>query len=208
MQVFYSDNSPYARIARIVARETGLDERIEWIKVRNRSPDSPLLAYSPVCRVPTLVDGNLVLGEARNICDYLGRAAGSTALLPDVADWPARALESMMIGFLDGIAVWVRELRRPEPHRSDFLLDVEAKRADRCIDHFEAIWAGSARAPAWDFGHMALACALDLADLNALFPGWPHDRPALASWLADRRLRPSMVATRPLQGAHDQTPLG
>ena len=208
MQIYYSDNSPYARIVRIAARETGLDGRIEWIKVRNRAPDSPLLAHSPVCRVPTLVEGDLVLGEARNICDYFGRVAGATPLLPAPDDWPARGLESMMTGFLDGIAVWVRELRRSEPHRSDFLLDVEAKRAKRCLNHFEGIWTDQDRPPAWDFGHMALACALDIADLNALMPDWPDERPALATWLADRRTRPSMTATKPLQGARDQSPLG
>lgn len=208
MQIYYSDNSPYARIVRIAAREAGLDSRIIWVKVRNRAPDSPLLAYSPVCRVPTLVEGDLVLGEARNICDYFGRVAGAAPLLPDPNDWPARALESMMTGFLDGIAVWVRELRRSEPRRSDFLLEVETKRAKRCLDHFEAIWADLSGPPAWDFGHMALACALDIADLNELMPGWPAEHPALATWLGDRRTRPSMVATKPLQGAHDQAPLG
>ncbi|MEO1225337.1 MAG: glutathione S-transferase family protein [Pseudomonadota bacterium] len=208
MQVFYSDNSPYARIVRVAAREARLHDRITWVRVRNRAPGSPLLAYSPVCRVPTLVEGDLVLGEARNICDYFGGVAGGTPLLPDESDWAARGLESMMTGFLDGIAVWVRELRRSVPHRSDFLLDVEAKRANRCLGHFEVTWKGLDGPPEWDFGHMALACALDIADLNALMSGWPHEHPTLASWFADRRTRPSMIATKPLQGAHDQTPLG
>lgn len=208
MQIYYSTNSPYARIVRIAAKETGLDQAIAWVKVQNRSPDSPLLAYSPVCRVPTLVDGDLVLGEARNICDYFSRVASAAPLLPDPTDWPARALESMMTGFLDGIAVWVRELRRSESHRSGFLLEVEAKRAERCLAHFEGIWTDLSGPPTWDFGHMALACALDIADLNTLMPDWPQGHPALAAWLADRRTRPSMVATKPLQGAHDQAPLG
>lgn len=208
MQIFFSDNSPYARIVRIAARAVGLTDRIEWTRVRNRAPDSPLLAHSPVCRVPTLVDGGLVLGEARNICGYLDSQAGTDRLLPAASDWPARSLESMAIGFLDGIAVWVRELRRKRPNRSAFLLDVEARRAERCLDYFEAVWAATHQPPPWDFGRMALACALDIVDLNHLVPNWPDSRPALAAWIDERRTLDAMHATKPLMDAAHQTPLG
>jgi len=208
MQIFYSPNSPYARIVRIAAIELALADRIEWTLVQNRSPDSPLLAYSPVCRVPTLVDGDLVLGEARNICDFLGRLAGSDRLVANDTDWQARSLESMTTGFLDGVACWVRELRRKVAGRSEFLLDVEARRTNRCLDFFETQWDGPDRHPEWDFGRMAFACALDLIDLNHLAPDWTASRPELASWIAGCRTRESMQKTKPIMDASHQAPLG
>lgn len=207
MQIFYSDNSPYARIVRIAVLNAGLADRVERIKVRNRSPDSPLLAYSPVCRVPTLVKGDLVLGEARNICGYFDALTGSR-FIPDDADWTVRGLESLMVGFLDGISVWVRELRRDPAHRSGFILDVEAARAARCLDHFETVRSADSAAPPWDFGHIALACGLDLMDLNALIPDWSTSRPLLGSWIEERRELPAMQATKPIMAATQQSPLG
>lgn len=46
MQLFYSPNSPYARIARVALRETGLIEIAEETPARNRRPDNPVLAHS------------------------------------------------------------------------------------------------------------------------------------------------------------------
>ncbi|MEM7442021.1 MAG: glutathione S-transferase family protein [Pseudomonadota bacterium] len=208
MQIYYSTNSPYARIVRIAAIEAGLVDRIELIKVVNRSPDSPLLAYSPVCRVPTLVDGDLVLGEARNICGYFDWLTGTPRFIPDEADWRTRAEESVMSGFLDGIAVWVRELRRQPDKRSDSILSVEAKRAARCLEHFEKSRVELKARPAWDFGHIALACALEIMDLNQLVSNWSGHYSLLSDWFEDRRTQPAMKTTKPLMAATQQAPLG
>lgn len=82
MQLFYSQNSPYARIARMAVREFGLLDRVEERKAANRQPDNPVLAFSAAGRVPTLVDGDLVLTEARYVFDYLA-AKGRGAAMPD-----------------------------------------------------------------------------------------------------------------------------
>ena len=76
MKLFYTQNSPYARVARIAVIEANLNAEVEHVKVVNRDVDSPLLGYNPTCRVPTLVDGEIMLGETRNICAYLYSLTG------------------------------------------------------------------------------------------------------------------------------------
>src|SRR5688500_14709720 len=53
MILFYSQNSPYSRIARIALRESGLISIASERLAANRQPDNPVLEYSPVGRVPT-----------------------------------------------------------------------------------------------------------------------------------------------------------
>ena len=76
IKLFYSLNSPYARIARIAARESGIIDEITEIPSKNREPDNPVLEYSPVGRVPTLVDGNLIITETKNVHRYIGQKSG------------------------------------------------------------------------------------------------------------------------------------
>ncbi len=199
MKLFVTPNSPYARIARIAAIEAGLSDRIEEVRVVNRSPDSPLLAYSPVCRVPTLVAGALVLGESRQICAYFDDVIGAARCFSEdrAADWQARALESVVTGFLDGVAVWNRELRREAAARSAFLLEVEARRAERCLDHLEAACPADPAAWPWDFTRIALAATLGVLDHGLPDLDWRQGRPRLAAWSAAAAARPSMRATEP-----------
>lgn len=193
MKLYYSINSPYARIIRIAVIEADAGDKIDQIEVVTRTPDNPVLAHSPLGRVPTLVTDEFVLGEAANIYRYLqgqfGSASGRT-------DWSTVALESMVMGFLDGVAVWGREpMFHPNGTHSDAVLTLEQERAARCLAHFEKIWAEWQGEHPWDFAHIALACALVLmARFNGL-PDWPKTHPHLAKWFEAVKSRPSMQAT-------------
>lgn len=197
MKLYYSQNSPYARIARIAVLEANLSTETELIKVINRSPDSPLLEHSPVCRVPTLVIDNLVIGEARNICAYLGEISGKPQFLHSgKQDWQAISDESMVIGFLDGIASWVREGRRDD--KSDHHIEVEQLRAVRCLDYFETkIIAKPLLFQDWNFANIALTCALDLMDFHNFLENWQTTSSDLGSWYKIQSNRSSMAATMP-----------
>ncbi len=206
MKLYYSQTSPYARIARVAAIESGLASAIEYVQVRNRDPQSPLLRHSPVCRVPTLVAGSLVLAEARNICAYLDSLTGTARLFPYEGHrfWENVGFESMVIGSLDGIATWIRENRREEHERSEFILKTERARADRCLDHFEASMESATERELLQpgiFCGIALACALAIMDLNRLIEGWAVPRPNLARWYRDYTERPSMCATSPCRAS-------
>ena len=100
----------------------------------------------------------------------------------------------MVIGFLDGIAFWIRELRRADG-RSYELIRVEELRAQRCLKYFEANVASLNTLP--NFTNVALSSALELMNFGRLMPEWDVAHRALQDWLAVLSRRPSMMATQP-----------
>ncbi|MEH1800037.1 MAG: glutathione S-transferase N-terminal domain-containing protein [Nostoc sp.] len=113
MKLFYTPNSPYARIARVATLELNLCDQIETQKVIARDPNSDLLNYNPTGKVPTLTtDDGFILSETRIICVYLNHLNPEIKLVTDISNGFLQQLEGMTGGFIDGIAVWVRELRR------------------------------------------------------------------------------------------------
>ena len=199
MKLYYSPNSPFARVARVAAIECELAPLIEHVEVVNRSADNPLLEHSPVCRVPTLVDGTLVLGEARNICAYFDHIADEPRFLSSSqSSWLSLSFESMALGFLDAAGVWVRENRRDKDQVSTFILGVEEQRAKRCLDHFEVRLSPPTDRPiSWDFGGIAIGCALGILDHNSLLQDWRSSHPYVADWYREQSKRESMLSTCP-----------
>ncbi len=195
MQLYYTPNSPYARIARIALREYGLLARASERLAANRMPDNPVLQFSPVARVPTLLHDGLAITETRHVFRYIAELAGRQDT--GAADWPSIAQEGQFLGFLEGISAWVRENRREGPQRSTFLLQVEDDRARRCLRAFEIAAAQSPLPGIPCFRTTVLACALSLMDLRGLVPGWREEHGALAAWYDDQAARPSMRETAP-----------
>ncbi|WP_143172900.1 glutathione S-transferase N-terminal domain-containing protein [Scytonema sp. HK-05] len=53
MRLFYTSNSPYARIG-VTTLELNLGKQVQMQKVTVRDPNSYLLNYNPTGKVPTL----------------------------------------------------------------------------------------------------------------------------------------------------------
>ncbi|MBV1906411.1 MAG: glutathione S-transferase family protein [Pseudomonadales bacterium] len=197
MKLYYSKNSPYARIIRIALYDINSslapEERVEEIEVVTRRPDNLVLGHSPLGRVPTLVTEGFVLGETCNIYRYLQANFVKPGFQPD---WEDIALDSLATGFLDGIAVWGREsMFHKEACVSDFVLGVEAERAIRCMAYFEKLWTDWQGVHEWDFFHITLACALDMLARFERLPDWQSTYPSLANWYAGVADTPAMQAT-------------
>jgi glutathione S-transferase len=177
--LLYGAGSPYARVVRIAIRLRGI-EGIAETTATLRDPASAILPHNPVGRVPTLVlaDGT-ALTETLLILAHLDTLHAGARLLP--ADPAGLAALGQAIGMLDGIAVWHRELRRPEHERSPGVLALEATRAGRVADRLEAGalagYGDAAGTPA-----LMLTCGLDYVDRR--LPAWPWrpGRPRLAAW--------------------------
>ena len=56
MKLYVTLRSPYARLARILVLEKELEDRIEIIQAKTRTPGSPYYQINPSGRVPFLVD--------------------------------------------------------------------------------------------------------------------------------------------------------
>jgi glutathione S-transferase len=110
------------------------------------------------------------------------------------SDWPYLRLEFAARSMCEGIAVWGRDMARPENERSPTALVHESARAQRMADFFEdritdpLMQGGMAR--------LILAVSLEMArkrELGDLTAG----RRRLASWMRSISDLPSMKRTIP-----------
>src|SRR5690349_12209638 len=106
MKLYITPGSPYARMARMVVLEKGLERRVEVIEAQTRTPGSPYYAINPSGRVPYLVrDDGVGMEESQVICAYLDRLDGKPAFELSEAAWEARRLEALARSLMDGVAV-------------------------------------------------------------------------------------------------------
>jgi glutathione S-transferase len=199
MKLYITPTSPYPRIVRILILEKGLGDRVEIIHAETRQPDSPYYGINPSGRVPYLLrDDGIGMEESALIFRYLDHLDGKPAFEPPAGapGWEVRRLEALARSMLDGLAVWGRELRRPEDERSPTILEHEARRSDRMAD----VWESEVEQPvmngALNLAQITLACALGLEVLNPLLR-WRPGRPRLSDWHDRIAERPSFAQTVP-----------
>lgn len=199
MKLYVTMTSPYARIVRTAILEHGLQGKIEIVRARTRETHSPYYQMVPSGRVPYLErDDGPGLEETDVICAYLDHLSDRPALMrqPHDADWQAGRLHALARSLLDGLAVWVRERRRPENERSPTILAHEADRTRRLLDHWEGEVASPLMRDGLSITHLTLFVGLEVAS-GMLGPQAIASRPNLADWHAELGQRPSLIATRP-----------
>jgi glutathione S-transferase len=199
MKLHVTLTSPYARIVRAAILEQGLADRIEVVPARTRQQGSPYYVVAASGRVPYLErDDGPDLEETDVICAYLDELSDRPPLTRPFAHegWAYGRSHALARSLIDGLAVLVRELRRPESERSPTIIAHEEARAARLLD----LWEHEIDAPvmngALTLAQMILWVAVDVArsmmDKSAL-----GDRPQLAAWYARLGERPSLIVTRP-----------
>jgi glutathione S-transferase len=203
MKLYITEGSPYARIARVVIMEKGLESRLETIYAQTRKACSPYYAINPSGRVPYLIrDQGAPLEESALIVAWLDQLDGKPIFnLPDGEQgWEARRLEALARSLMDGLAVWSRENGRPENERSPTIIKHEAARGARMADVWEKeidhAWMHDAPSSPPNMAQITLACALGMEARNADWP-WRSGRPKLTAWFERFAARPSFVATAP-----------
>ena len=184
MKLYVTLTSPYARLARIVVAEKGLGGRVETVEAKTRASGSPYYRINPSGRVPYLVDdAGVGTEDSQLICAYLDGLDGKPRFHPTPdADWSNRRLEARARSLLDGLAVWVREMRRPENERSPTTLAHEAARSERMVDYFEAEVTRPLMQGAPTMAHLVLAVSIEFAHARGL-GDLTSGRPQLAAWL-------------------------
>jgi glutathione S-transferase len=76
MKLYVTLRSPYARLARILVLEKELEDRVETIHAKTRTPGSPYYQINPSGRVPFLVDdAGIGMEDSQLICAYLDSLA-------------------------------------------------------------------------------------------------------------------------------------
>ena len=199
MKLYITAGSPYARITRVVIIEKGLASRVEIIAAQTRLANSPYYSINPSGRVPYLVrEDGVGLEESAVICAYLDHLDGNPAFGLPSGDqaWEARRLEASARSMMDGLAVWIRELRRPQHERSPGVIQHEANRSVRMADLWEKEIDRPLMRGAINMAQITLACALGLEALNPDFD-WRPGHPKLCDWFGPIAARPSFVSTAP-----------
>jgi glutathione S-transferase len=199
MKLYVTYGSPYARLVRIIVIEKALEDRVEIIEARTRAPDSPYYRINPSGRVPYLVDDTGVgMEDSQLICAYLDGLDGKPRFHnpSHTSDWTYLRFEFAARSMCDGIAVWGREMARPENERSPTTLAHEAARAERMADFFEKCAADPLLQGPPGMAHLILAVAVEMARKRGL-SDLTAGRQRLASWMRSISDRPSMCRTVP-----------
>jgi glutathione S-transferase len=199
MRLYITPGSPYARIARIVIIEKGLQSVVEVIMAQTRTANSPYYAINPSGRVPYLVrDDGVGLEESELICCYLDHCYGKPMFQLPAGElaWEARRLEALARSMVDGLSVWLREILRPEGERSPAVIRHEADRSSRMADLWEREIEHPLMQGSLNRAQITLGCALGLEARNPNFR-WRPGRAKLCGWFERIAARPSFVATAP-----------
>lgn len=145
--------------------------------------------------MPYLVrDDGVGFEESQVICAYLDQLDGKPMF--EQPDWEGRRLESLARSLMDGLAVWMRELYRPENERSPGIVRHEQDRAARLFDVWEREVSRPYMHGALNMAQLTLACALGI---EARMPDldWRTGHARLIDWFRPISSRPSFIATAP-----------
>jgi len=202
MKLVWAAASPFARKCMIVAKELGLDDRIETVSGAGTplAPAEATRANNPLAKLPSLArDDGPAIYDSAVICQYLTSLAPGQTLLPDggEARWSVLTLEALADGICDS-AVGVRyEMALRDPaQQSQAWMDAQMAKVDGGLDALEA--AGSdMEGDAFTLGHAAVICALGYLDFRYPDKDWRGSRPALATWYESVSARDSVKSTLP-----------
>ncbi len=199
MQLYITPGSPYARMARIVVIEKGLQNRVEIISAKTRVADSPYYEINPSGRVPYLIcDDGIRFEESHLICAYLDQLDGKPVfqLARDVQSWDGQRLEALARSLVDGLSVWGREMSRPENERSPGIIRHETKRTERMTRLWEREIEHRLMHGPLNMAQITLACGLGMEARNPDFR-WRSANPKLSEWFGRIAARQSFTATAP-----------
>lgn len=197
MDLYCHANSTFSRRVRIALLEKGLDAN-EIQTTRPERASAGYLALNPYGRIPTLVDGNVVLYESSAILEYLEGRFPAPSLVPD--DPAGRARVAMLVKLCDldytPHAVRIQRPMRLDPEDTWDRADM-ARARDACARHYAILGRQLAESEYLVGGRFTWA---DLAYLPFLHF---HDLidvelpPNLAAWRERLAARPSARATEP-----------
>jgi glutathione S-transferase len=199
MKLYITYGSPYARLARIIIIEKALEKSVEIIEAKTRTPGSPYYGINPSGRVPYLIDDSGVgMEDSQLICAYLDALDGNPRFhsAPHASDLTYRRLEFAARSMCDGIAVWGREMVRPENERSPTTLAHETARAQRMADFFEDRVTDPLMQGTPGIAHLILAVAVEMAKKRGL-GDLTQGRTQLANWMGSMSNLQSMRRTAP-----------
>jgi glutathione S-transferase len=200
IKLLYSPTSPFVRKVLVVARERGLENRIERVAATAHpvNRNDAIAAINPLAKVPAAITAEgLSLFDSRVICEYLDSLAGAQLFPPaGPARWSALTCQALADGMVDAAVLVRYETHlRPQPLQWAAWRDAQTGKVERALAGLEATldqWGAGLT-----IGSIAAGCGLGYLDFRFPDLHWRQSCPRLAAWLEAFSARPSMQATVP-----------
>lgn len=196
MQLHLNATSPFARVARIVALEKGLQDQLELCWSDPWSDPTGLLQANPVGRIPVLItDTGAAIAESLLITQYLDAQSSTPELLPAAS--LARVLEQSGRGYgLMEAAFSTVIHRKYEGTTADqtVLGQRRMQAMQRTLSALETA-CGHETQPAINLGQIIIAVALDYVSFRLPEINWQAACPALSAWHRTFTQRSSFTET-------------
>ena len=172
MKLLYSPNSPYARKARIIIIELGLQKMVEDVIV-TLPADEKIRAVNPLGKIPALIlDDGSAIYDSPVICEYLDELGGGkffpkpTLFKAAEGRWRALTLQALGDGLADAVVRRTQELRLPEDKRSAAVIAHQTKAIESA---FAVADRAAAKFPEFPtIGEIAIACGIGYLDIREI----------------------------------------
>lgn len=198
MKLIGTVTSPYTRKVRVVLVEKRME--CEFIKDSPNTPDSAVIRYNPLGKIPVLVlDDEQAIFDSRVIVEHLDNASPGNRLIPEEKRprIQVRRWEALADGCTDAAIALVNEKNKPAEQQSPEWIIRQQGKVDRALQAM----ADDLAAKSWcagDFFTLAdisIGCCLGWLELRLPDLPWRRNHPNLAR-LADKlALRPSFRDT-------------
>ncbi len=200
IKVYGVHGSPFVRKVFVALDFKGIPYEI--VRQMPFSGDTGYLKVNPLGKVPTLVDGDLTLGDSKVICQYLEDAYPDPALYPaDVADRAmARWYEDLCGGRVAELAagIFFQRFMRPFAFKQEPDEELVSRIIEKDLPPLQDYLEGQVPADGFVFGEFLMA-DLSIASpfFNASYAGYEVDAsgwPNLAGLIARVREQPQVKA--------------
>lgn len=199
MKLFGTPGSPFARKVRIVLAEKNIAH--DYIVARASTPDSPVPAFNPLGKIPTLVrDDGRALYDSAVIVEYLDTFGSGLPLIP--AEFDARIEVKRWEALGDGITEATvninHEYREPaDKQRPAEWFTKQRLKIDRGLAVMEQDLGKHDHCAGNRFTLADIAAGYALGYLDYALPDyeWRKVHPALARLAARLEARPSFSST-------------
>jgi glutathione S-transferase len=198
MKLYARPASPFVRKVRVMARETGLVDKIEEIMLG--SPEEMMTEmpkHNPLGKIPALIlDDDSILYDSKVICEYLDTLHDEPRFFPadEAKRWPALMLQGLADGISEAIIVAsMNKFMRPDEYVYEPAVTFQLEKAERALADLN----GKVQefGDVLTIGSVSVACAIGYTDFRFPDLGWRDQNPELTAWNADFSERPSMKAT-------------
>lgn len=204
MKLFYAPLSPFARKARVLTIELGLEYKVESVDISGVgiSPvenHDEINTHNPLGMIPVLVlDDGSSLYDSPVICEYLNHLGDGAFFPQDVtARFKALQLQALGDGIMDlAVALRYEEALRPAELQWPEWISHQYQKIERGFATLEKQCASFSTEPT--IGEVAVACALGYYDARFTDKQWRNGHPGLTQWFDGNMMRrKSMSSTVP-----------